>query len=1087
MSLFFSKISKTFNNQSINNSSQFERIGNSYRDKTFCFDSNNIKLNCFLSNDDKDNINNRNFDLLQDLKLSSWVEEWKEGFQNENYDYKNFPINDMDLNESFNYINANWNNLDLDPSVKKKSLDNLKRILNLKKKDNNFLEEIFKLIFSKKLYKEIYRNRNEKYLEVYRNLFEYKRISPIIKGHYKIFENKIDCTNVKQGLLGTCYFLETISTLSNYGQLLYQLFPQEKLNEKGIYEICLFYEGQWQKVLVDDYFVFIKGTNKFAFTQPINYCLYSCLLEKAYAKIKGSFADINGGLMEKAFEALTGFKGFRINIEQLKNNNRIYNFFFKKIKEGYLFSCSADCHAYSLIYIDFDKKINDKIFEVRNPWSKLSRKESNLFSEFLEDYPKYKGKRENNQGIFFLDKKRFESHFLGGITFCPVLFGWTIFSYQLKDIQDLQNNNNMFFSFEVFEKSKITIGLYGGMIKKNSVKIKEIKDSKALNERNVRIISDFKNEFLSKTNYTNSDDYESFTEIEKSKYLLNIDLTGMSSNQMKNIILSIIIEGNIEKINFLGCHSSEPNINTNPINIIQTSYNYGMETSKLFKKFKKIINVLEKDFNINIHPDSKGFYIETIITGEVETLITLEKETVKLRVCSHDKKEDAYFTGPNQVNGKTEGNGIITKYIEGKEVKVSGYIHENKISCEIIDHKNKEVYFKLRDLLEFTINKTKIKNTFHQHDLLYTNSNKRWKCDFCLRIYDNYKPSFRCNDCDYDLCLDCEFIKNNVFDNFFEKLSKSNKIIKKFNLKTIIVKCPFHKHDLIFQKVYDNKGYICNLCYETYKDKESFHCDECEFDICINCMLNSKDDEETINKLILNDNINKVILGFEKVIPSAHVISDVALFLPRVLLPSNIITNKQFLHASFYIKTKLGFEIALEYGKYDETKPDIIYNNKSYKAFYPRCVDLSDNKNSLIYKTNEGIRIIKMDKNDYIQNKIKDDSYSKRLFNIEVDYSKRLYDLLFVLGLFNQKEDFSYLFHNSNDFAAQFIKVTGGHRKEGTDHRGFHNLSSTMIPEPILVELENNENDGWNTAGKIPVIGPVAGLFHLIGKKITDP
>ena len=157
----------------------------------------------------------------------------------------------------------------------------------------------------------------------------------------------------------------------------------------------------------------------------------------------------------------------------------------------------------------------------------------------MEDNPKYKGIRENdekNQGIFFLDKKRFESHFLGGITICPVLFGWTIFSYQLKDIEDLKYSNNMFFSFEVFEQSKITIGLYGGMINKNCVKIKEIKNDKTLNDKNVRIISDFKNEFLSKINDANSADYESVTKIEKSKHLLNIDLTGMSFDQLDKII-----------------------------------------------------------------------------------------------------------------------------------------------------------------------------------------------------------------------------------------------------------------------------------------------------------------------------------------------------------------------------------------------------------------------------------------------------------------------------------------------------------------------------------------------------------------------
>ena len=99
------------------------------------------------------------------------------------------------------------------------------------------------------------------------------------KERFKIFEDNINCNNISQGSLGTCYFLEALSVLSNYGELLYQLFPKEVLNNSGYYEICLYHNGEWQKVLVDDYFPIKKdknGKDAFAFTQPVNDCLYSC-------------------------------------------------------------------------------------------------------------------------------------------------------------------------------------------------------------------------------------------------------------------------------------------------------------------------------------------------------------------------------------------------------------------------------------------------------------------------------------------------------------------------------------------------------------------------------------------------------------------------------------------------------------------------------------------------------------------------------------------------------------------------------------------------------------------------------------------
>ena len=91
---------------------------------------------------------------------------------------------------------------------------------------------------------------------------------------------------------------------------------------------------------------------------------------------------------------------------------------------------------------------NDIIFQVRNPWSSLSEKENKLFNEFLLEYQKYKGireQKENNKRIFFLNKKRFESYFKGGISIYPILLNSNIYIYKLKDISSLLNCQNLFF------------------------------------------------------------------------------------------------------------------------------------------------------------------------------------------------------------------------------------------------------------------------------------------------------------------------------------------------------------------------------------------------------------------------------------------------------------------------------------------------------------------------------------------------------------------------------------------------------------------------------------------------------------------
>ena len=289
MSMFFSQIVETFNNQTIEK--DFEKIDNKYIDKTFRFNINeqDENSNCLLSKD-----NEKNFELLWDLKQDFWFEEWK---KNNYKKCKEIEINEQDFTSFLKklpkgdrkkYVDKRhlfekaksdiYNNVDLSDLIRELEEERQK--------------ELFIELLKQKL-KEKYQDKSE-YLKVIDSEFEYKRISEINKN-FKIFDNTLDSTNVKQGKLGTCYFLAVISTLSNYGQLLFQLFPNEKINMEGFYEICLYYQGKWVKVLIDDYFVFEKNSEEFSFTQPINDYLYSCLLEKAYAKIRGNYVDINGG------------------------------------------------------------------------------------------------------------------------------------------------------------------------------------------------------------------------------------------------------------------------------------------------------------------------------------------------------------------------------------------------------------------------------------------------------------------------------------------------------------------------------------------------------------------------------------------------------------------------------------------------------------------------------------------------------------------------------------------------------------------------------------------------------------------------
>ncbi len=127
---------------------------------------------------------------------------------------------------------------------------------------------------------------------------------------------------------------------------------------------------------------------------------------------------------------------------------------------------------------------------------------------------------------------------------------------------------------------------------------------------------------------------ENYEEIEPSQYLLIVHLKSKNIVYSNKTFLKIIIEGDI-KIKFLGLNSEPPsNINAESKNIKFERYNYGLETGKLFKLFKNIIKVMENEFGFKMHPEAKGFYIESIFKEEFETLVRYDKNKLALQVCS---------------------------------------------------------------------------------------------------------------------------------------------------------------------------------------------------------------------------------------------------------------------------------------------------------------------------------------------------------------------------------------------------------------------------------------------------------------------
>ncbi len=79
---------------------------------------------------------------------------------------------------------------------------------------------------------------------------------------FYLFKDTIEPADVQQQEIGDCYFLSAIAADTEFPQLIYQLFRRTAVSPNGYYEVVLFIDGEWQVVILDDYFVVKKGTVK---------------------------------------------------------------------------------------------------------------------------------------------------------------------------------------------------------------------------------------------------------------------------------------------------------------------------------------------------------------------------------------------------------------------------------------------------------------------------------------------------------------------------------------------------------------------------------------------------------------------------------------------------------------------------------------------------------------------------------------------------------------------------------------------------------------------------------------------------------
>ena len=133
--------------------------------------------------------------------------------------------------------------------------------------------------------------------------YSWKRLSDIYQD-CKVFSAGITPNDINQGALGNCYYLSVLSAMAEFPERIEACFHTKEPNSAGIYLMSLYVNGAITPIIVDDY-VPVQGDNP-CFSSSKDNEMWVMLLDKAWAKLQGSYARTEGGYTADAASHLMG-------------------------------------------------------------------------------------------------------------------------------------------------------------------------------------------------------------------------------------------------------------------------------------------------------------------------------------------------------------------------------------------------------------------------------------------------------------------------------------------------------------------------------------------------------------------------------------------------------------------------------------------------------------------------------------------------------------------------------------------------------------------------------------------------------------
>ena len=254
-------------------------------------------------------------------------------------------------------------------------------------------------------------------------------------ANYKIILNEPLLENIKQGdYLSDCYFISAIGSLCSHKTCINKLFHIKGRTKENAYGIYFFINGKWKLVLVDDYFPYMTNdyVKMLCFGFSLSEELWVSLLEKAWAKIHGSYIKIgSGGECSEVFDVLTEAYTEQIYIQKnldYEDIDKIWEKLEDAIKHKYMICIGSkenddlpfvgitEGHEYTLIDIFTEETTLgvERIVKLRNPYG--CEEYSERWSDFDDVWTDELKKKHNlnpneNDGIFHMPYEEMLKYF----------------------------------------------------------------------------------------------------------------------------------------------------------------------------------------------------------------------------------------------------------------------------------------------------------------------------------------------------------------------------------------------------------------------------------------------------------------------------------------------------------------------------------------------------------------------------------------------------------------------------------------------------------------------------------------------------